>query len=74
MIEQPPRAIYMYDQANQGALREELRIHALLSIDHIDILEETNVEQPWCKFKSSIEQVVDNYISHKLTKKRYRLS
>ena len=71
LIEQPPRTIYIYDKANWGALREEL--HALLSIDHIDTLEEANVEQLWSKFKSSIAQVVNKYIPHKLTQKRYRL-
>ena len=45
MIEQPSRTIDMYDKANWYALRGEL--HVVLSIDHIDTLEETNVEQLW---------------------------
>ena len=61
MIEQPPRTIYMYDRANWDALREEL--HVALTTSHDDTLEGTDVEQLWSKFKSSISQVVNKYVT-----------
>ena len=58
----------MYNRANWNAVKEEL--HTLLTSDHTNTFEETNVEQLWLKFKHSIAQVVDKHIPCKFTKAR----
>ena len=66
--------MYGYTHAHAHT-RTHTHTHACIIIYNLLTIDDTkssgdNIAQPWSKFKVSIAQVVDEYISHKLAKKR----